>query len=120
MIEIKAMQGGRVDPGRRRRQAMLAHRSLCIVVLDGGRARFVRPAADRALHTEERLESPTLHARTADRSSASGTSIERSSEARTVNDVWNSSDIPVLFFSSFCNYDIILNIIDIIFLSLTR
>ncbi|MBN8927099.1 MAG: host attachment protein [Rhodospirillales bacterium] len=45
---------------------MLAHRSLCIVVLDGGRARFVRPAADRALHTEERLESPTLHARTAE------------------------------------------------------
>jgi len=37
-----------------------------------------------------------------------------------VNGVWNSSDIPVLFFSSFCNYDIILNIIDIIFLSLTR
>jgi len=37
-----------------------------------------------------------------------------------VNGVWNSSDIPVLFFSSFCNYDNDIIDIDIIFLSLTR
>jgi protein required for attachment to host cells len=34
---------------------------LCIVIADGGHARFVRPAADNALHTFEAVDSATVH-----------------------------------------------------------
>lgn len=34
---------------------------LCIVIADGGHARFVRPAADHALHTFEAVDSTTVH-----------------------------------------------------------
>lgn len=62
---------------------MLAHRSLCIVVLDGGRARFVWQAPDHALHTREQLDSPTQHARTSDLvSDRPGRSFESASPTR--------------------------------------
>lgn len=45
---------------------MAQHQRLCIVVADGGHARFVHPAADNALHTTEALDSTSLHKRTHD------------------------------------------------------
>ena len=38
----------------------------CFVIADGGRARFVTPSADNALHTLEALESTDLHKRAHD------------------------------------------------------
>ena len=38
-------------------------RKLCFVIADGGHARFVRPAADNALHTFEAVDSTTVHKR---------------------------------------------------------
>jgi protein required for attachment to host cells len=40
---------------------MVQHRNLCFVIADGGHARFVRPAADYALHTFEAVDSSTVH-----------------------------------------------------------
>jgi len=37
------------------------HAEICFVIADGGHARFVRTAADNALHTIEALDSATLH-----------------------------------------------------------
>lgn len=37
------------------------HQKLCFVIADGGHARFVRPAADNALHTLEAIDSTTVH-----------------------------------------------------------
>jgi protein required for attachment to host cells len=34
---------------------------LCFVIADGGRARFLRPAPNNALHTFESVESDTIH-----------------------------------------------------------
>jgi protein required for attachment to host cells len=45
---------------------MPRHRNLLIVVADGEHARFVRPAADNALHSETTLDSITAHLRSAD------------------------------------------------------
>jgi protein required for attachment to host cells len=39
----------------------MAKGELCIVIADGGHARFVRPAADNALHTIEAIDSVDLH-----------------------------------------------------------
>lgn len=62
---------------------MVKHRSLCIVIADGGQARFVRPAADNALHTQEALESATLHQQTGDLvSDRPGRSFESANAAR--------------------------------------
>jgi len=38
---------------------MPRHHKLCFVIADGGHARFVRPAADNALHTFEAVDSTT-------------------------------------------------------------
>jgi protein required for attachment to host cells len=38
-------------------------RRLCFVIADGGHARFVRPAADNALHTFAAVDSATVHKR---------------------------------------------------------
>ncbi len=40
---------------------MAKHPILSIVIADGGRARFVTPAENHALHTGETLESATVH-----------------------------------------------------------
>ena len=45
---------------------MVQHRDLCFVILVGGHALFVKPAADNALHTREALDSTHLHSRTHD------------------------------------------------------
>jgi protein required for attachment to host cells len=41
-------------------------RNLLFVLADGEHARFVRPAADNALYTQEGLDSPSAHKRSAD------------------------------------------------------
>jgi protein required for attachment to host cells len=41
-------------------------RNLLIVLADGEHVRFVRPAADNALHSESELESPSAHKRSGD------------------------------------------------------
>jgi protein required for attachment to host cells len=41
-------------------------RKLCFVVADGGHARFLRPAADYALHTFEAMDSASVHKRDQD------------------------------------------------------
>jgi len=41
-------------------------RNLLIVIADGEHARFVRPAKDGALHTQQDMDSPAAHKRTAD------------------------------------------------------
>jgi protein required for attachment to host cells len=45
---------------------MVQHRNPCFVIADGGRARFVKPAADNGLHTQEALESDAAHLRSHD------------------------------------------------------
>jgi len=45
---------------------MHKHPNLLIVIADGEHARFVRPAADNALHTEATLDSPTAHKRSSE------------------------------------------------------
>jgi protein required for attachment to host cells len=45
---------------------MPKHHKLCFVVADGGHARFIRPAADNALHTFESVDSTNLHKRDRD------------------------------------------------------
>jgi protein required for attachment to host cells len=45
---------------------MPQHHNLCFVIADGGRARFVRPASDNALHTFEAVDSTTVHKRDRD------------------------------------------------------
>jgi protein required for attachment to host cells len=42
---------------------MPQHHNLCIVIADGGHARFVRPASDNALHTFEAVDSTNVHKR---------------------------------------------------------
>ncbi|MDR3537294.1 MAG: host attachment protein [Acetobacteraceae bacterium] len=62
---------------------MVKHRSLCIVVADGGQARFVRPAADHALHTLETVEATSLHQQSSDlKSDRPGRSFESANPAR--------------------------------------
>ena len=41
-------------------------RNLLIVIVDGEHARFVRPAGDNALHTQQDIDSPAAHKRSAD------------------------------------------------------
>ncbi len=41
-------------------------RNILFVIADGEHARFVRPAADNALHTQADIDSPTAHLRSAD------------------------------------------------------
>ena len=56
---------------------------LCIVVADGGHARFVQPAADNALHTIEAIDSTTLHKKDHDLvSDRPGRSFESGTAAR--------------------------------------
>src|SRR3954449_161184 len=69
---------------------MVQHRSPCFVIADGGRARFVKPAADNALHTQEALESEAAHLRSRDlasdrpgRAFESGTSARHAHTPRT-------------------------------------
>lgn len=45
---------------------MPENRNLLFVIADGEHARFVRPAADNALHTQEDVDSPAAHQRSAD------------------------------------------------------
>ena len=45
---------------------MVQHRVPCFVIADGGHARFVKPAADNALHTVEALDAVTAHQRSRD------------------------------------------------------
>lgn len=45
---------------------MPKHPNLLIVIADGEHVRFVRPAADNALHSEPAIDSPTAHKRSAD------------------------------------------------------
>lgn len=45
---------------------MPEHHDLLILIADGEHARFVRPAADHALHTQEAIDSPAAHQRSAD------------------------------------------------------
>jgi protein required for attachment to host cells len=45
---------------------MPQHHKLCFVIADGGHARFVRPAADNALHTFEAVDSTDVHKRDQD------------------------------------------------------
>ncbi len=42
---------------------MAQSRKICFVIADGGHARFVRPAADNALHTYDAVDSVTAHKR---------------------------------------------------------
>jgi len=41
-------------------------RNLLIVIADGEHVRFVRPAADNALHSEAKVDSPSVHERSSD------------------------------------------------------
>lgn len=62
---------------------MPQHHSLCIVIADGGHARFVRPAPDNALHTFEAVDSVTLHKHDRDLvSDRPGRSFESATSAR--------------------------------------
>src|SRR5579859_6848899 len=62
---------------------MPQHHSLCIVIADGGHARFVRPAPDNALHTFEAVDSATLHKHDRDLvSDRPGRSFESAAVAR--------------------------------------
>lgn len=45
---------------------MVQHRDLCFVIADGGHVRFVRPAADNALHTTEALDAANVHRKSHD------------------------------------------------------
>jgi protein required for attachment to host cells len=58
-------------------------RKLCFVIADGGHARFVRPAADNALHTFEAVDSTSVHKRDHDLvSDRPGRSFESASVTR--------------------------------------
>jgi protein required for attachment to host cells len=62
---------------------MVKHHSLCIVVADGGQARFIRPASDHALHTQETLESASIHQQSSDlKSDRPGRSFESGNPTR--------------------------------------
>ena len=62
---------------------MVKHHNLRFVILDGGHARFVKPASDNALHTEEALDSTHAHSRTSDLvSDRHGRSFESGSATR--------------------------------------
>jgi protein required for attachment to host cells len=62
---------------------MPRHHKLCFVIADGGRARFVHPAPDNALHTIEAIESSTIHKRDHDLvSDRQGRSFESASIGR--------------------------------------
>ncbi len=57
-------------------------RNLLIVIADGEHARFVRPAGDNALHTQQEIDSPTAHQRSADlRSDRPGAAFHTGSTA---------------------------------------
>ena len=62
---------------------MPRNQGICIVIADGGHARFVRPAEDNALHTIETVDSATVHKRTHDLvSGRQGRSFESASATR--------------------------------------
>ena len=62
---------------------MPQHHKLCIVIADGGHARFVRPAEDNGLHAFEAADSATLHKHTSDLvSDRPGRSFESGSPTR--------------------------------------
>jgi protein required for attachment to host cells len=62
---------------------MLKDGKLCIVIADGGHARFVHPAPDNALHTIEAMDSADLHKKDQDLvSDRPGRSFESASAAR--------------------------------------
>jgi protein required for attachment to host cells len=62
---------------------MPKHHNLCIVIADGGHARFVRPASDNALHTIEAVDSMTVHKHDRDLvSDRPGRAFESGSAAR--------------------------------------
>ncbi len=62
---------------------MPQHHKLCIVIADGGHARFLRPAADNALHTFESVDSSDVHKRDQDLvSDREGRTFESGSTAR--------------------------------------
>ena len=62
---------------------MLPPRKLCFVIADGGHARFLRPAADNALHTFDTIDSSTVHRRDHDLvSDRAGRAFESGSPTR--------------------------------------
>jgi len=61
---------------------MPQNHKLCIVVADGGHARFLLPASDNALHTFHEIKSSTVHKHDRDLvSDREGRSLERVTSA---------------------------------------
>src|SRR5271155_1108245 len=65
-IKYSAPDGSHNDFWQQEGPHMPKDRNLLIVVADGEHVRFVRPAADNALHSEAELDSPAAHKQSAD------------------------------------------------------